>query len=405
MKPRKILLIIPELMVGGAQRSLSKLSMALSSHHDVWLVIFNRNNPVAYVHGGELLSLDVLPGSTSVHKLKAFTQRVIRLRKLKKELGIDVSISFLEGADYINILSKSADKVVLSIRGSKIYDETMHGRMFWLRTRILIPWLYPKADLVVAVNHGIARELLTQYSLKEGRIITIGNFYDPEEVMRLASVSREKNLERLYMDPVLITTGRLAPEKGLISLIRVFHGLKTRNQNLRLIIVGDGPQKEEIISTCRQLHLDVCEGYGFVNLPDVLLLGVQPNVFMYLKGASLYLMNSSSEGFPNGLSEAMICRVPVVSSDCPYGPREILAPAFPFTATISEPYHSPNGILMPMIKSEEDIELWIKTLFDLLERKEMLLQLAEKGYERMGNFDQRSVVSQWLHVLDDVISR
>src|SRR6187549_4201625 len=122
MSKKKILLIIPELTMGGAQRSISKLSIEFARHHTVWLVIFNKVDGLAYAHGGELVSLDVVPSGGIPNKIKSFIQRVRRLRKLKKDLGIDVSISFLEGADYINILSKANDKIILSIRGSKRHD-------------------------------------------------------------------------------------------------------------------------------------------------------------------------------------------------------------------------------------------------------------------------------------------
>lgn len=348
------------------------------------------------------MSLDVESGTTIFHKLRALWQRISRLRKLKKDLRIDVSISFLEGADYINILSRSGDKVVLSIRGSKRFDETMRNRMPWLRTRILIPWLYRKADVLVAVNYGIASEL-QKYGLQKSRIVTIGNFYDLEKITRLSVEPKEVTVEQLYQDPIVITTGRLAPEKGLTSLIHVFYGLRRSSHNLRLMVIGDGPQKEELIRTCRHLNLEVHAGPDFDKRPDVLLLGSQTNVFKYLKGATMYLMNSSSEGFPNGMAEAMICHVPVVSSDCPYGPREILAPEFPFVVPVLEPYIASTGIIMPMIKSEGDIQTWIKTLSGLLEKKELLLQLAEKGRDRISHFDQSLVVSEWHRVLNNEI--
>ena len=176
MRPKRILLIIPEMSMGGAQRSLSKLSIELAKQHWVGLVIFNRNDRVAYEHGGELISLNVIPPDSLFGTLKAFFQRVSRLRKLKKELVIDVSISFLEGADYINILSQRTDKIVLSVCGSKIHDENMEGNWRWLRLNLLMPWLYRKADTVVTVNQGIAREMRTRFRLSPSKIVTIGNF-------------------------------------------------------------------------------------------------------------------------------------------------------------------------------------------------------------------------------------
>ncbi len=400
MMPKRILLIIPEMSMGGAQRSLSKLSLELARHHWVGLVVFNKEDRIAYPYGGELISLNVLAGVTVFHKLRGFVQRIRRLRKLKKELGIDVSISFLEGADYINVLSKLKDKIVVSVRGSKLHDETMAGKWSWLRSHVLMPWLYRKADVVVTVNQGIALEMQTHLGLEKSAIITIGNFYDIDEITRLSEDPKGENLQRLYRDPVLITTGRLVPEKGLRPLIRVFYGLKRKNGNLRLVIVGDGREHAQLILDCKGLNLSVQTDSDFDQLPDVLLAGGQSNVFKYLKGARIYLMNSSNEGFPNGLAEAMVCGIPVVSSDCPYGPREILAPEFPFMTPVSEPYISPNGIVMPLTLSEETIQVWIKTLSELLANKAELLRFAENGKERIGQFEQKLMVSKWHDILD-----
>ncbi len=400
MVRKRILLIIPEISMGGAQRSISKLSVELSRNHQVWLVIFNKKNDMAYPYGGELLSLDVVPRDNTLHKLKSFVQRITRLRKLKKQLGIDVSISFLEGADYVNIISKSRDKIVLSIRGSKRYDEMIIGGFFWLRNKILIPWLYRRADMIVTVNHGIAKELRTHYGLEKSRMVTIGNFYDVNEITRLSLEPKSKNMNRLYQDPILITTGRLAPEKGLKQLVRIFYGLKKKSKNLRLVMVGEGPMHNELVLLCSELDL-LHAGPDFDDLPDVVFMGNQSNVFKYLKSATMYLLNSSSEGFPNGLAEAMICSVPVVSSDCPYGPREILAPEFPFILSVSKPYFSPHGILMPLINSDEDIKIWIETLEEILGKSNILSQFAEKGLERINLFDQQFIVSQWLRVVED----
>ena len=401
MKPKKVILIIPEMMMGGAQRAVSNLSLALSMHHQLWLVIFNRTQPIAYPHGGELVSLDVPAGSNGIMKLIYFLRRVSRLKKIKKDIGVDVSISFLEGADYINILSRYRDRVILSIRGSKRHDETMTGRFYWLRQRILIPWLYRRSDRIITVNYGIARELIEYYGLEGSRIRTIGNFYDIQDIVRLSCEPKNGNMDRLYLDPVLITSGRWAAEKGLVQLLRVYHGLKRDFKNLRLVMVGEGPMEDELLTICREIELRVSRVSEFTDLPDVVLLSASPNVYKYLLGATLYIMNSSSEGFPNGMAEAMICGVPVISSDCPYGPRELLAPEFPFISSTNKPIVARAGILMPMIQTEADIRTWIDTLSNVLADHNLLGSMARNGKERIDLYDQSVIVSQWMDVIDD----
>ena len=403
MKPRNILLIIPEMSVGGAQRSMAKLSIELAKDHRVWLCVFNDRGGIAYTHGGTLINLDVVPRPPRYHKFKSFIQRVTRLRKLKKQLKIDVSISFLEGADYVNILSKSTDKIVLSIRGSKRHDENMENYFYWLRNKILIPGLYHLANVVVAVNHGIAEELHSHYGLKKSKIVTIGNFYDIKEITRLSAEPKDENLNRLYQDTVLIITGRLAPEKGIKPLIQIFSRLKKTTNDIRLVMVGEGPSLHEVIEVCKELGLVLHCGNDFKDLPDVVVLQGQSNIFKYLKGATLFLMNSSSEGFPNGMAEAMICHVPVISSDCPYGPREMLAPEFPFVQPVVKPYTAVNGVLMPMIRSTQEVDVWIDTVRDMLKNEQLMMDLATHAYDRVKSFDREWMIVQWNNIVNDKI--
>src|SRR5688572_7078331 len=257
MMSKRVLLIIPELSMGGAQRSLSKLSLELSKQHKVWLLIFNRNHSINYAYGGELISLDVVPRPGFHNKVLALIQRIKKLKEIKSKLAINVSISFLEGADYINVLSRLDEKVILSVRGSKEHDETIHGRYSWIRKKILIPWLYKKADTIVAVNKGIASELTHRYGLAKVRKEVIGNYYDIQEITELSKEGKCEPLVRLYLDPVLVTTGRFAPEKGLKNLLAVFKKLKATNSNLRLIMIGDGPEFDNIMLTLRNLDLKV----------------------------------------------------------------------------------------------------------------------------------------------------
>lgn len=385
--------------MGGAQRSLSKLSLELSGQHQVYLVVFNTNHKIEYSYGGDLLSLDVVPGTGVVNKTIAFLQRIVRLRKIKKKLGVDVSISFLEGADYINVLSQRLDKVIISIRGSKRHDETILGRFHFIRNRILIPWLYRKADSLVTVNKGIANELKTYYGLKNSNIVTIGNFYDRHEILLLAAESKSAKIAELYRSPILVTSGRLSPEKGLDSIIKVFYRIKKVKPDVKLVIVGDGPCYDELMASCLELKLHIETRLDFEEIQDVLFTGAQSNVFKYLTGATFYLMNSSSEGFPNGLVEAMICKVPVISSDCPYGPREILEPDFPFSSPVTKPYHSNRGVLMPIIKSVEDEECWTETIVELFDQREVLFQMAEQASLRASFFEKMNVMQKWQNIL------
>ncbi len=393
----KVMLIIPEMSVGGAQRSIAKLSVELSKYATIFFVLFNRGQPIAYPFGGELYSLDVYPSNTWHSKVFAFLKRIQRLKKLKKSLGVNVCVSFLEGADYINVLSKTGEKVVLSIRGSKIHDEIMQSYFFWLRKKILIPILYRKADQIVAVNTGITNELTQIFRIPPEKVLTIYNFYDFKEIRNLAN-EPDPSISSIYDKPTLITSGRLAPEKRLTFLISIFILLKNTYPKLRFIFVGDGPEATALFQFCKEKNLSFGTDNFTETIPDVLFLGNQTNVFKHVANASVYLLNSSSEGFPNGLVEAMICGVPVVAADCPYGPREILAPHLE-SKVIAAPIVSSSGILMPLENSERTLRMWADTVGSLLKDYEVKNRVCRGAQERVREFDKDKIISQWLEVI------
>lgn len=400
MTTKRLMLVIPEMAVGGAQRSLAKLSIEFARYFHVFLVVFNNERNVFYPVGGEVYSLDVHPRNNLISKGFAFKKRINRLRELKKELDIDVSLSFLEGADYINVLSKGREKVVLSIRGSKLHDENLLNYFFWLRSNVLIPWLYKKADAVVVVNEGIAIELKKHHKLAASKIVTIGNFYDTETIVRLSYEAKEAKIKGLYNKKILVTSGRLSVEKGIAGLISIFHELKKRRDDIILMIIGDGPEKEALFQHAIDKGLKVADKDLMIASPDVVFMGLQQNVFKYLRDSSLYLMNSSSEGFPNGLVEAMICDVPVVSSNCPYGPAEILAPGLPNYSINEAPLISRFGVLMPVQSGNRHIDTWVSMLSDLLDQEDLRTRLSAAAFERTSDFDQDLIVKQWLEVIE-----
>ena len=108
--------------------------------------------------------------------------------------------------------------------------------------------------------------------------------------------------------------GRLIPLKRNKDLINAFYALQEYDNNLELIFLGDGVLKDSLIKYCKNLNID----------SQVHFLGNVSNPFYYLNKSDLFVMNSEIEGFPNVLVEAMACGLPVISSDCNSGPREIL---------------------------------------------------------------------------------
>ncbi|NJN42528.1 MAG: glycosyltransferase [Flammeovirgaceae bacterium] len=284
------------------------------------------------------------------------------------------------------------------MRGSKKFDQNIRGRFYWLRMKVMIPMLYRKADEIVTVNKGIARELRNYFGVKSVGIRCIPNFYNIREIEALSKEEKSDREKMLYADPILIITGRLALEKGIEGLLNVFNELKRSRLNLRMVIVGEGPEQLTIERFCKNQNLKFQNGFDFHRLPDIVLVNFQTNVYKYLKGSTLFLMNSASEGFPNGLVEAMICGVPVLSSDCPYGPREI------FEADTSEnfqyPVYTETGVLLPNADSDKNIQLWKTVIEKLLVNQSQRETMISAARLSMKKYDQEIISKQWLSLVE-----
>jgi glycosyltransferase involved in cell wall biosynthesis len=397
MKKKNLLFIIPEMSMGGAQRSLANISEHLRQFYTIYVVVFNRNHQVSNFFNHDLLSLDVVPGKSAVAKIAAFKKRIVRLRSLKKKLQIDVSVSFLEGADYVNILSRQADKVILSIRGSKLHDENMHSSNFRFR-KWFIKRLYERADSIVCVNQGIASELKNDFGILGPDIRVVYNFYDLARIEDLANTPLEE-FKSIFEFPVIMMSGRLAIEKGTMGVLTLFHKLRQVNPDLKLVLVGDGPMLAAVRSACTALGLR-CAFRTYENeIPDVLITGEQTNVYQLLSKAKCYVLNSSSEGFPNGLAEAMACGLPVVAGDCPYGPREILAPETPFV-NIRKPEFAPYGVLLP-VSAQTNLDIWFESVSKLLADDPLRSHYAQQGRKRIAEFNRTSAIDSWRNVIEN----
>jgi glycosyltransferase involved in cell wall biosynthesis len=409
---KKLLMVIPNLGLGGAQRAFHDHSVELSKYYDVTEAVFDFDSENLYPSGNPLETLGVVGGGGASTKVRNFFKRITQLRILKKRLGADVCISHLEGADYVNLLSKGSEKVVLLIQGSKTYDENISGATGWLRKRVLMPWLYKRADHIVTVSRDIIPEMVNDFGIDPAKLSTINNSFEVEQVWRKAQEPLSLAMQEVYAAaPVLVTSGRLAIQKNQRPLLDIFATL-LRQRSAKLVFIGDGELRADLVSHGRSLGLRVHEAWGTEPLTpdyDVYFIGLQHNPFQYIRPASLFVFPSAWEGFPLALGEAMTCGVAVLSTDCPTGPREMLAPAsqvpaVPIRATEWAEY----GVLLPMLTSAEtranDQQAWVDAISRLLNDAEARQQLGAKAQQRANDFTHASTFARWNQLLSNLLS-
>lgn len=405
---KNILMVIPQLKFGGAERDFCKLSIELAKQHRVYVCVFNREHDIDFPFGGSLLDLSVGGGGNILQKARNFIRRVKALKSIKRKFSIHTTISYLEGANYVNVLSRSNDKVIISARGSQLYDETIKGITGWFRKNVFIRLLYPKADKLIALSYGIKKELIDYYKIPDYRIYIIRNYFDIRDIERKSNDDIDNHLVNFFNNFVICTAGRLAPEKGYFRLIDIVSEARKHRTNIKLLIIGDGILRYRLFDHAIQSGLNPCAPWDkerSTNIDDCHLLftGYQSNPFRFIAKSNLFTITSSSEGGPNILSEAMICRVPVVSVDCPSGPREKISTKLdrPIIKIIQAEY-SDYGILMPTLDQDsisQSTQEWVKVILSLAANKDILTKYADRASQMISNYDISLLGEEWEKVI------
>jgi glycosyltransferase involved in cell wall biosynthesis len=172
---------------------------------------------------------------------------------------------------------------------------------------------YPQTDGIMAVSQGVADDTAAIIGMAAGDIRVIHNPVITAELENLAAAAPDHPWFGEGEIPVLLGVGRLEPQKDFPNLIRAFARVRERHP-CRLMILGEGALRAELQGLADRL------GVG----ADLAMPGFVRNPYRYMRAASLFVLSSRWEGSPNGLTEALAVGTPVVATDCPNGPNEIL---------------------------------------------------------------------------------
>ena len=174
--------------------------------------------------------------------------------------------------------------------------------------------IYGQADAAIAVSQGIADDLVEHTTLSREQVHAVTNPTYTPEIETAAAASLDHAWLLPGSPPLLLGAGRLAPAKDFAMLLRAFARVRAR-RSVHLVILGEGSKRGSLEQQLHELGVAA----------DVELHGFVDNPFAWMSRASLFVLSSAWEGSPGVLVEAMACGCPVVSTDCPSGPDEILA--------------------------------------------------------------------------------
>lgn len=295
---------------GGAERVMINLASGLAARGlRVDLLVVRAEGPYAslIMPGVRLVDLRCKRSLTSLPKL---------VRYLRQEKP-DALLSAMGASNLTALWARAAaryqGRLVISVHTNLSahyqHEAGLAGRIL----PALYRRFYPHADEVIAVSEDVADDLKQTFRLSPDRIRMI---YNPV-VSPALFLSAEEPLEHPWFGPgqppVALSVGRLCEQKDFPTLIRAFAKVRARIP-ARLLILGDGPNRAQLEAVVAELGLT----------ESVSLLGFVPNPYAYMARAAAYVLSSRWEGLPTVLIEALACGLPIVSTDCPSGPREIL---------------------------------------------------------------------------------
>jgi len=288
------------------------------------------------------------------------------LARFFAQSGIDVAVSSTTGPNFATALAallcrrkgRHKPRTVLVNHNTFSRNEGSNPVK-----RALAGWLYPRADGVVAVSRGIRDDLVRLFPrlAPATRVVYNPLLTPPEKLESLKAEAVDHPWFRDGSVPVVLNIAELFPRKDHKTLLRAFARV-VRQRDARLAVLGHKiePTYGELAALREELGLK----------DRVEFLGFHKNPFKYLARSAAFVLSSVEEGFGLVLVEAMACGCPVVSTDCPSGPPEIVA-------------HERNGLLV----KPRDPEALARAVTRVLEDGELRETLRKNGFSRAADFN------------------
>jgi glycosyltransferase involved in cell wall biosynthesis len=364
-KKKKIALFLPSLIGGGVKRVFVNLANCFSQKG------FAVDMLLAQQEGPYLSNISKGINVVDLRSKKVIFSFFPLARYLKKEKP-DILISAISRVNIMVILAKffSGSGIDVILTEHDMFS-IVQKRIPFLRriaVKLFVKLLYSRAKAVIAVSYGVAKDLDKNAGIPKNKLHVIYNPINISDIERKAQdTAIHPWLQKGF--PVILGVGRLAYQKDFPTLIKAFHKLNKKIENTKLIILGEGIEREKLEKLIKEL--------GISN--DVDMPGFISNPYAYMARAGVFVLSSTYEGLPTVLIEAMACGAPVASTDCPSGPSEILE-------------NGKYGKLVPVGNADALAEAIEETLNNPIDSRKLRMRAAF--------FSQENSIRKYLKVME-----
>ena len=305
----KIAFVIPLLSSGGAERATASVASAIDPERYEPVIVLQTGGPRTYEPADHVRVVEV--GAPRTHSALLPLTRTLRDERPDLIYAVLPHLALICAAA-TTTMRHPRPKLAVGIQNNLGAELPQWSNGALLQR--LTPWVYRRADALITVSAGLRDEAVDDFGADRDDVHVIPNSV-AFDTIRAGAAQPEPH--RWLDDPAittLIAIGRLAPQKNYPVLLSAFAQLAPRHPQARLLILGEGELRSDIEARIDQLGL----------ADRVELAGARPNPFGYLARADAFLSSSDFEGFPMVHLEALTCGVPVVATDCDFGPAEIL---------------------------------------------------------------------------------
>lgn len=323
----KILFIVGSLNTGGAEKVLVNYINELSTQKDVKVSLFvislsgnllgqiRENIEISYLYKGN----DQIRNWGTISRL---------LYKVYRRILKELCFHFPRLFSLIFSKFKNFDCGFIFVQDLFWFSKTNFGKRkyLWIQNNLNLVKDYELFqdvkfaqgfEKIVAISDGIYEDLTLRIGISSDSIIKINNPINTHDVNLLAQEKDTFNrFDFDFHQPYMVTMGRLIHQKGFDILMKAFCICKKAGRLERLVIVGGGEEHDSLIKLASDL--------GLVEGEDYLITGIMSNPYPLLKNAKLFVCSSRFDGLSTSINEAMSLGLPIVSTPCDFGPKEIL---------------------------------------------------------------------------------